>query len=1022
MHNWVGQVIGRYHVRELLGKGGMAVVYKAYDTRLEREVALKAIRTELFGSEIIDYILRRFQREAVAMARLDHPNIIKVHDFGEFQEAPYLVMQYIPGGTLKDRVGQPLPWQEAIQITMPIISALEYAHNKGILHRDIKPSNILFSENHQPMIADFGIAKILEGDPGTTISIAGMGIGTPEYMAPEQGLGKPVDQRADVYSLGVVLYELVTGQKPFTADTPMEVIYKHNNNPLPPLKTFIPDLPDPVERSISTSLAKQPADRYENMHSMGLALESLQKYQQIPQPEAPKAVFSVPRTAAADVSTEDDPSTARGHAQERIRRPQRDPDNPSQGYLGETVDQLPMGEPGPLPRAARLPGWMYALGFSLVLLIAWAIYAATRPKPFEALPGVEATLTIMPSATVLPTIQPEIPLADSRGTPLPQVQSTLSSETITRAQRVAQWGSGGASAVRSPDGKTLVGAGAFQITFLDPQSLQVQQTIPIPAPSYDLTFCANSQLIAFGLEDGSILIYSTGERQLVRKFENTGLISTLAFSPDCQTLAYGLVSADQRRILFVRLNDGSLVQTIDNQNGTAGALVFLPSGDMVVTGYYNDPVIRVWKIADGALVRSLEGHESDVSSLSISRTGLLASGSFNDKEIRIWDPSNGTVIRTLDAPGRISQVIFSPDGEFLAGGNFDGLVSIWRTSDGGLVNTFTFNSYVGMLSFSPDGKNLTIDTGGAIEVRDIFSGSLLNRFEENLVGVRRTVLSPDGTLLADATLGGEIQLLNARDGSLVKKLTGGTGEFYNLAFSKDGMLLAGGGSRNSAWVWDVSSGTLLTSIPDLENIVTGVAFSPDNRLIAASLGNLVKVWRIDDGSLVYQLESDHYWITCVLFTNDGQFLLSGDEDKTIKFWDMQDGSLSRTLTGGAEINDIRFSADEKRLASGLWDGSIEIWDVTGGFILQKLSPPNLETASTSSASNRSIAFSADGRMIASGPVDDHLVYVWDVDSGQLLRKLEGHRAGVDNLGFTPDGRWLFSGSYDGTLMWWGILE
>ncbi|MGB9724679.1 MAG: serine/threonine-protein kinase, partial [Chloroflexia bacterium] len=243
----IGQSVGRYHIVEQLGEGGMATVYKAYDTRLEREVALKVIRRGAFPPEQLERILRRFEREAKALARLTHPNIVGLIDYGEYEGSPYLVMEYLPGGTLKKlleaRAGRPLPWEEAVRLLLPIARALHFAHRQGFIHRDVKPSNILITESGEPMLSDFGIAKLLETEE-TTLTGTGVGVGTPEYMAPEQGLGRKVDARADVYALGVVLYELVTGRKPYTADTPMAVVFKHLSDPLPRPRAYVPELPE----------------------------------------------------------------------------------------------------------------------------------------------------------------------------------------------------------------------------------------------------------------------------------------------------------------------------------------------------------------------------------------------------------------------------------------------------------------------------------------------------------------------------------------------------------------------------------------------------------------------------------------------------------------------------------------------------------------------------------------------------------------------------------------------------------
>jgi serine/threonine protein kinase len=275
MNNLIGQSLGRYQILEQLGEGGMAVVYKAFDTRLESDVAVKVIRKETFAPEALSRALKRFEREAKALAKLTHPNIVKVTDYGEFEGQPYLVMPFLPGQTLKHQLkGQPISISSTIRLLLPIAHALEYAHNQWIIHRDIKPSNILITESGEPMLSDFGVARIIE--EGATVDLTGTtAVGTPEYMAPEQATSKSVDHRADIYSLGVVLYEMVTGRKPYTADTPLAVLIKHASQPLPRPTQFVPNLSVDVEHVILKALAKNPDDRYQTMSEFAAALEKL---------------------------------------------------------------------------------------------------------------------------------------------------------------------------------------------------------------------------------------------------------------------------------------------------------------------------------------------------------------------------------------------------------------------------------------------------------------------------------------------------------------------------------------------------------------------------------------------------------------------------------------------------------------------------------------------------------------------------------------------------------------------------
>jgi serine/threonine protein kinase len=271
-----GKDIGRYHILEPLGEGGMADVYKAFDTHLEAEVAVKVIRIDELPPKLLARTLKRFEREAKSLARLNHPNIVNVTDYGEFEGKPYLVMPYIQSGTLKEMLkGKAMRWQDAAQRLIPIAKALGYAHQQEMIHRDVKPSNILITTTGEPILTDFGVAKIIDDNATMDLTGTHATVGTPEYMAPEQVTAKTVDHRADIYALGVVFYEMVTGRKPFQADTPMAVLFKHASEPLPRPTQFAPKLPKRVEQILLKTLAKDPVNRYQNMAEFVAALESV---------------------------------------------------------------------------------------------------------------------------------------------------------------------------------------------------------------------------------------------------------------------------------------------------------------------------------------------------------------------------------------------------------------------------------------------------------------------------------------------------------------------------------------------------------------------------------------------------------------------------------------------------------------------------------------------------------------------------------------------------------------------------
>jgi ligand-binding sensor domain-containing protein/tRNA A-37 threonylcarbamoyl transferase component Bud32 len=271
MNEYIGKTLGTYQILEQIGQGGMATIFKAYQPSMDRYVAIKVLASHFTKDATF---VARFTQEARTLAGLEHPHILPVHDYGEQEGTTYLVMRYIDAGTLKDLIVQrgPLELSETARILGQVGRALGYAHSQGIVHRDIKPTNVLVDEQGNAFLTDFGIAKLMAGTAQFTAT--GAIVGTPAYMAPEQGIGKPLDHRCDIYALGVMLYEMTTGQVPYEAETPLAVLLQHVNAPLPPPRQIDPDLPEPVERVILKALAKAPDDRFQTTEEM---VETLQR-------------------------------------------------------------------------------------------------------------------------------------------------------------------------------------------------------------------------------------------------------------------------------------------------------------------------------------------------------------------------------------------------------------------------------------------------------------------------------------------------------------------------------------------------------------------------------------------------------------------------------------------------------------------------------------------------------------------------------------------------------------------------
>ena len=317
----IGKTLGKYRIIENLGSGGTAEVYKAYQPGLDRHVAIKVLHPFLADEK--DF-LTRFQREARVVATLRHPNIVQVYDFDFDAEdnAYYMVMECVDGPSLKTRLqemaqeGQRLPLEETIRVVAAVANALDYAHQHGMVHRDVKPANIMFAQDEQIILTDFGIAKMLNV---TGLTASGAMVGTPAYMAPEQGMGQAGDERADIYSLGVVLYELVTGHLPFDADTPLGVVLKHINAPLPPPTTLNPNLSPGIEAVITRALAKDPNNRYQTANEFASDLERAMAGQPI-EPISPEPTVVA---ATSEVMTVSPPSATPTPPATSIVRPGR---------------------------------------------------------------------------------------------------------------------------------------------------------------------------------------------------------------------------------------------------------------------------------------------------------------------------------------------------------------------------------------------------------------------------------------------------------------------------------------------------------------------------------------------------------------------------------------------------------------------------------------------------------------------------------------------------------------------------
>jgi serine/threonine-protein kinase len=445
MIDLTGKKIGRYKILKSIGEGGMATVYLAEDVNLERQVAVKVIRAERVTPEQLPRIMERFKREARALAKLsDEPGIVTVYDYGEYEGTPYLVMAYMPGGTLKDRLGSPVQAQAAAEMLLPIASALGAAHAQGMVHRDVKPSNLLVDKYGSLALADFGIAKALEMQDQTLTS-TGMGVGTPEYMAPEQWRGQASPQ-TDVYALGVVLYEMLTGKKPFHAENPSDIYLKQMTEEPPDPARIVDGVPASAAEVLKKAMARQPEERYVDMEAFSEALEGIT----VGMPLHDETPAAVPQPVVEqDIeATYDELAT---------------PAPLGETPLASTEPEVKKDE----PRAAKTKKdgrsgrkwWLLGVGAVVALALLWGIVAGQK-KAAPVVEEVVVTDTSIPAETLQPT-----------ETPVPTLTSTATLEPTATAIPTPTLGIG-STKISDKDGMEMVyvPAGMFIMGSMDGDS------------------------------------------------------------------------------------------------------------------------------------------------------------------------------------------------------------------------------------------------------------------------------------------------------------------------------------------------------------------------------------------------------------------------------------------------------------------------------------------------------------------------------------------------------------------------